>query len=317
MSVFLHIGSHKTGTTAIQDFATVHRDMLQANGLIYPSFDLIGGRRERSHLGLVNYLLQGKPAPEGADPVGLLRTARDLAESQGKDLLFSAESLFRLSAEDARKVCASFRGAFGDTPFTIVCSLRPQAEFAESLYRNSYRSYTKEPEDFTAWLEASQHKFQYARIVSAYLELLDATPLLLPYSREVREGFIASFFSRLGVLVNTDETAPSERNPSLDTVDCLAKKAVLGAGQDARMSRAFNNFAFKNRMQTNYAFLGRRAEEAFISSLEWDNAALLEIEPALESVLGEDTSRLGKDDIDEKCLELSRQRAAEFWETRK
>jgi len=42
MTLIVHIGSHKTGTTAIQRFAASHRATLRERGLWYPSYEEIG-----------------------------------------------------------------------------------------------------------------------------------------------------------------------------------------------------------------------------------------------------------------------------------
>ena len=47
--LFLHVGSHKTGTTAIQRFAYLNRSTLRAKGFWYPDFYPIDKSNIKAH----------------------------------------------------------------------------------------------------------------------------------------------------------------------------------------------------------------------------------------------------------------------------
>jgi hypothetical protein len=314
MKVFLHIGSHKTGTTAIQDYATVHSDWLLEHKLFYPSFELIGGKIAQSHLGLIGSLVTAKPQPANEDPIRLLRAARKYGEEHGCNLFFSAESLFRMTPENVVRCCSVFKEVFDGITIVLVCSLRPQAEFIESLYRNSYRAYIKMPQDFSKWLNHTN--FDYAKVFFSFQERLQATPLLIPYLRNAREGFVDGFFEELGVPPTKQLDAVRQKNPSLDVVDCLAKKLLLGTKSDQKISKAFNNFAFNNRISTEYAFLGRDQEEHFLKTNQKGNDALISLEKRLRPVLHENVERLDKNPIDSFCEDMARDRVNSFWASR-
>ena len=137
MKAYLHIGSHKTGTTALQSFALANRDWLAGRGLLYPGYDLIGGARSRSHLNMMAALSEDRVMPETSDPVRLLRAARQAAEERRCNLLFSAESLFRFGPAKIEKVCAALNelegmkiveaGQFAGRPFGLGASGSPGA----------------------------------------------------------------------------------------------------------------------------------------------------------------------------------------------
>jgi hypothetical protein len=310
MKVFLHIGPHKTATTAIQDFATVHSDWLLKHGLFYPSFDLIA----RSHLGMIGTLAGGKSQPANEDPILLLHTVRKYGEEHGCNLFFSAESLFRMATGGVARCCALFREVFERITIVLVCSLRPQAEFAESLHRNGYRAYVKTPADFVEWL--ANTKFDYSKVVFDFQERLQSTPLLIKYSRDTQEGFIDGFFEKLGVPSIVQENAVRQKNPSFDVVDCLAKKLVLGSKPDHNMSKAFNNFAFNNRISTKYAFLYRYLEEQFLKTMQQGNDALITLENKLRPILQNNVERQDKDPIGASCWDITHDRANSYWTSR-
>lgn len=316
MRVFLHIGSHKTGTTAIQEFASENSDWLNDNGLLYPSFDLIGGSRERSHLGMVSRITRSDALPDTENPALLMAKAPDVAKARGLDILLSAESLFRLDDAAAKKVTGMLLANFAGAQFVVVCSLRARAEFAESLYRNHYRAYSKEPEAFQEWLLRSWPNFQYKAILARYAESLQAQLQLLPYSKTTRDAFVASFFKSLGVNITKSSQPPREKNPSLDVVDCLAKKKIMSGACDAQLSKAFNNFALKNRLSSGYGFLDCNQEEAFTRHYAEENLGLVAIAPELKTVLGAGVTPMLLAPIDDTCHDLVNARVEAFLASR-
>lgn len=317
MQVLLHIGSHKTATTAIQEFASDNSVWLRQKGLLYPSFDLIGGQKERSHLALVNRIVSRKQAPAAESPERLLAEARRIAEAEELDLLFSAESLFRLGESEANRVMDVLRAAFGDTPVTIQCSLRARAIFAESLYRNRYRAFAMVPEEFDDWLQAASGNFEYERILQRYIDGLAAEVRLLPYAASTRDHFVELFFRSMGIDVEGAARGIREKNPSLDLIDCLAKKIVMNGQCDDRMSRAFNNFALHDRIASPYRFLDHEAESQFTRRFRDENRRLIARAPDLALVLAEDLVPMDGMPVDADCLLLAKARAEAFLATRR
>jgi hypothetical protein len=312
MRVFLHIGSHKTGTTAIQEFASNNSAWLRARGLLYPSFDLIGGTRERSHLGMVNRIAAAGPLRETEMPSRLLAEAARIARAEGLDVLLSAESLFRLGDDSARAVMAELRTAFGAGAVTVTASLRARADFAESLCRNRYRAFAKLPEPFADWMVAAGRTFEYERILQLYAAGLGGGQQLLAYSAATRDDFVALFFRRLGIDIAEVAQGVREKNPSLDAIDCLAKLIVMGGRCDDKMSRAFNNFALKTRIATDYGFLDRDREAEFTRRFAAENRRLVAAEPELVAVLGPDVAAMDRRPIDAEAQRLAEDRARAF-----
>lgn len=93
MTLFLHIGSHKTGTTAIQDFASMNAGWRAGRGLLYPGYELIGGKRERSHLGAVDALVRGGVA--GAEARRMLEAGAAAAGQGGSALAHERAEAFK------------------------------------------------------------------------------------------------------------------------------------------------------------------------------------------------------------------------------
>jgi hypothetical protein len=314
MKVFLHIGSHKTGTTAIQDFASENRRWLQKNGLGYHTYELVGGEKARSHLGLVADLSSEKSASsKRALAVDLLQAARSSALQHHGHLLFSAEALFRLQPAARERFCKSFNTVFGNDEVFVVAGLRNQAEFADSFYRNAYRAYVSRPPSFRKWLENGQRLLDYQALISAYLEALGAQPILLPYHKEGRASFLSSFFASIGVSVEGSPSPAKQKNLSLDVTDCLAKKIVMGDGTESTLSKAFNNFAATRTLTTDYGFFDANEERALLAPFRSGNQLLITQFPKLELAIGADIPLIGKKGIDDMCRERAQKRANRFW----
>lgn len=317
MKIYLHIGSHKTATTSIQDFSSRNASWLRNNGILYPSFDIIGGQKQRSHLNLMKGLVGGTALPEFDSCIRLLREAHSIAKAEKLDVFFSAESLFRFNERQTDIIVRIFLETFGSNNIVIVCSLRSRSEFAESLYRNSYRAFLKVPQNFVDWFNASNGNFQYERIIKNYSDKLGGCLLLLPYSKSTRGNFLDFFFKNIGLNVSDQEENFSSKNPSLDLVDCLAKLEVMSGRNDESLSKRFNNFAFSCRIATDYAFLHRDLESVFESKFLSENRRLIDLEPRLESVLGADVPLLRRSVIDANCNSMVEERVRQFYNHQK
>lgn len=315
--LYLHIGSHKTGTTAIQDFASGNVEWLRSAGLIYPRLYREDRRPARSHLALFSTLVRESGGGNVSALMSYLHDVRDEAVSDNLNVLLSAESLFRLDERGRGHVIAFMRAAFEGLEPVVVCALRNQADFAESLYRNSYRAFVRRPPPVELWLERAAGNFDYHGKILAYCDGLGARPMLLPYGPEDRTSFVRKFFAAIEVQVEAAVHPERKKNPSLDVVDCLAKLQVMQDDLDASVSRAFNNFAFKCPIRTNYAFVGLRARNALMKASQSCNRKLAEIEPELSAVLTEVGAKDTVLDVDDECAAMAEQRVQLFFDRRR
>jgi hypothetical protein len=258
-------------------------------------------------------LVGGEALPEFDSCMRLLMEARSIAKAEKLDVFFSAESLFRFNERQANIIVKIFLETFESNNIVIVCSLRSRSEFAESLYRNSYRAFLKVPQNFVDWFNVSNGNFQYERIIKNYSDKLGGSLLLLPYSKSTRGNFLDFFFKNIGLNVSDQETKFSSKNPSLDLVDCLAKLVVMSGRSDEFLSKRFNNFAFSCRISTDYGFLHSDLESVFESKFISENRRLIDLEPRLESVLGTGFPLLRQRLVDTNCNSMVEERIRQFY----
>ena len=91
--LILHAGTHKTGTTTIQQVLADNRAFLRGHGLVYPDSTVPFGVSRAAHHPFAAALTGVEPAGE-ADAAAFRQAARD-ALPTGATLLLSAESIYR------------------------------------------------------------------------------------------------------------------------------------------------------------------------------------------------------------------------------
>jgi hypothetical protein len=128
--VILHIGTHKTATTTIQDMFWTNAALLAEHGVIYPRFNKITG-----HHGLVydwGTLPEVYKLPQGSRGA-LAEIARDYAKGD-HTVFLSSEEFSRGHATGAVDF-AELREILKDfDQIEVVCVLRTQWEFMQSVY---------------------------------------------------------------------------------------------------------------------------------------------------------------------------------------
>lgn len=128
--VVIHIGTHKTGTTTIQDTFWHNAERLAQHGIAYPQLSRITG-----HHGLVCDWVRLPPAfqlPEGSR-AQLRRLARDHVDSDAT-LFLSSEEFSRSEPGNCVDL-AELRSFFaGFDRVRVLCVLRTQWEFLQSVY---------------------------------------------------------------------------------------------------------------------------------------------------------------------------------------
>ena len=134
MELTIHIGPHKTGTTAIQAAFSKSAKTLRREGLLYPKHHW----RQQAHHGLA-FALKGKRDSSGRSPdfdTELNRVRAALDRFQGPKALISSEELFTCPPEGLERLRKAL-------PFDVrvICFLRRPDDFLISCYNQK----TKQP----------------------------------------------------------------------------------------------------------------------------------------------------------------------------
>ncbi|MGY5765379.1 hypothetical protein ACXET9_09265 [Brachybacterium sp. DNPG3] len=313
MKLFLHIGSHKTATTAIQYFARRNKDWLLERGLLYPSLELIGERPQQSHLGVMSGLFR-LGERHAVDPVlgrRLLMTAAELATEQDANILLSAENLFRLSPDVREEAFVLFNEIFADFERIVVAGLRRQDMFADSLYKSITKVNRRQP-DFAPFLESRRGVFSYGEIIAQAEAGFPTEPLLLPFTRENNRDFLRLFFEALGVDITGASTPSARQNFSYDLVDCLAKMTLLDLRVHETVLGKFDGFVQRNPLRSGYSFFTEESRATFMSEYEPQNLDLIARYPSITSALDPLVRPDVERPLDDEAMTLGAQRVVQF-----
>ncbi len=133
----LHIGTHKTATTTIQDTFHANRDLLVQHGVIYPALGNHSG-----HHGLLTdwiALPLAYDLPDGG--IGTLQALAAEYVDSDVTLLLSSEEFSRGGGAGGQVDMAALAGVFdGFESISLICFLREQWQFLQSVYLEVARS---------------------------------------------------------------------------------------------------------------------------------------------------------------------------------
>lgn len=164
--LIIHIGTFKTGTTALQKYLASQRDrLIERHGLLFPkSAEIPAG----GHHNLV-YEITGSWKYVAARG-GFAELEREIAEVSPKAVLVSAENLSSYAV--GNHAVASFFARFAeglDMRVKVICWVRPQWEYIDSYYSQGVKSgYTTC--SFTSFVESAlqENIYDYEKVVAPW-----------------------------------------------------------------------------------------------------------------------------------------------------
>ncbi|WP_375173910.1 hypothetical protein [Pseudooceanicola sp.] len=126
----LHIGTHKTGTTMIQNRLAAARADLAGQGVIYPD----AGRHTGHHSLLTDWIALPPPYQTPGGGISGLRALADRWRDTDATLLLSSEEFSRAGGPGGRVDFALLRSLFQGYAMRVICVLRCQWQFLQSVY---------------------------------------------------------------------------------------------------------------------------------------------------------------------------------------
>jgi len=182
----IHIGSPKTGTTALQGFLKSHLPALRSRGLSY----VAAGRTNIAHNSMVQPMLKGR----AGDMVSALReeiaAAPDMVHVLSSEVFFQPAMAPRL-AEAVDGLCRDLR---------VVAYLRRPDRYAEAMYKQKVKN-GRIPPDPSAFLEGWAADLRYMPVIDAYREAFGEQALRVrPFRRShfPQGDVIADFAEQIG-----------------------------------------------------------------------------------------------------------------------
>lgn len=232
----LHIGTHKTATTSIQRFFGQHRAILEARGVYYPGYDLIGKRSHYAHLGMVNALSGQHKSYSTEEARRFFRKVRERAVDYDTTII-SGEPFYRHVEGDApemppetywpaRKAYIDrIHDLFGDAEVVVV--FRRQADYAQSLYQEHVKV-TRYHKRFRDFLTEFWFHFAFLDQVKAWNAAFPVVQAMV-FEKLVATGDPVAEFTRLLGLPCAG-LPPAERHNEAMSADMVILKRVLQSG---------------------------------------------------------------------------------------
>ncbi len=215
MTIYLHIGTHKTGTTSIQRYLSQNRDALAAQGIWYPRIsELLAGKRDStSHLNIARSLdTNNKPKTYSKEELSLIFKTLTTKSKYFNSTIISAEAFWRIGFtkppeekydieeynditwKSKAKNIKYIQQLLGDISKTsIVATLRERSAYIQSSY-SEFILATQYKKNIHKFINYIQHVSDYKRQLKAWRECFPI--LTLSYEKMRDQGNLPVEFIR-------------------------------------------------------------------------------------------------------------------------
>jgi hypothetical protein len=244
--LILHAGFHKTGTTAIQQFAARNRRRLQSGGVLYPRLWPATFRPLEAHHFLAHAVAGNERFVTIAQTRSLVSRWQRWAGQSGGQVLLSSEAVCRHQLGQADdhidrqraylERLANVLEGFEVEPVLVV---RRQDEFVRSLYQEHVAAGLSDSArrtfpDFVE--ELAVGKIRFLDRLDLFRNVFGRVRVLV-YEELSAEGLPRSFFEALGI-AGLDDTGSSPVRESLTVGETLVKRhlnAWVNSGPQNRL----------------------------------------------------------------------------------
>ena len=214
--IIFHLGTYKTGSSALQNFMWENRQELLKNGYLYPETGVklsqeVGTR----HLSLIRSFGQVSHTPLLADLID------EINQSKARNVVISSEAFLtpkRLSAVN-NMIDALREHDFGF--FSGVLFLRNLTDFKTSLYRE-FTIRHKNQKSFEAFLHARNDWFLYEEIVESLQSIFGDRFTVIRYHKEI--NVISEFADAIGLRLD-EAYSRADRRENVRSVSPLEVEA--------------------------------------------------------------------------------------------
>lgn len=240
----VHAGTHKTGTTSVQDVLAAQRAELVAAGILYPALD--GGSRDHNALAHRLATCADEELPLLREPLTRGSAGLGARPGGGATLLLSAEELstricgldpwagFDDGAywEHRRQYLARLRSLLpAAARVEVFVCFRDHESYAHALYATKVLS-GKVGWSFTEFVRRCAPIFDYGRQAEVLAEVLG--PVHVQSFETLRCDLVNRSVAWLGLPLHVERTPRLRPTPALDLIHWLARPA----GQRERERRA-------------------------------------------------------------------------------
>lgn len=165
-SILLHIGTHKTGSTSIQQFLDRASDRLREDDILYPEAGRPDDRAPHGHHTLA-WSIQQKQELRNLEGWG--EVTSEIRQIPCSQVVLSSEVFETCSVEQIRQI----RSFFPNAEVTVLVYLREPFSYMISMYKQHIRAWG-ETRSFRQFADAKMHLCDYPALLDRWRQGLGA-----------------------------------------------------------------------------------------------------------------------------------------------
>jgi hypothetical protein len=238
--LYLHIGVHKTGTSALQAAFAKNVDPLLASNVLYPDYWSLAKARDNritSGNGVPVAKLMGVPLPTVPED-DTAKVLEDLANARasGRNVLYSSETMDLFDPVSTR----AFRDQVRELGFEVrvVAYFRAIADHAHSYYQQQIKHGVM-TRTFTEYLLQDYAVEMQSHLVHKMLDVFETREIIARNYDRAKDALIPDFLA--GVLglqdISAFDTAPAQVNRSHSDIEAALLRTMAPLFANAQQSR--------------------------------------------------------------------------------
>lgn len=201
--LYLHIGLHKTGTTAIQSALRQNKKQLLAAGVLIPETGYAWGSNHQLAWAFLDNNPSWYPVSDMSREALYRQLKDEINQTEANKVVISSEDFSLLSMSADKQSIESLKKLLGGMKVKIVIYLRPQANYIDSFYQEAVKSYdTRFNTESIQTLQSDiQGLLDYNRLIEKWSATFGSDSLVVrPYGKRAN-GFdsVRDFLGLLGV----------------------------------------------------------------------------------------------------------------------
>jgi len=264
MKIVLHIGLHKTGSTAIQYFLTQNFLQLSRSGVRYSRV----GIPKEANLG--NHLLPASYEQDHTNREEWEALRLEVETSAADTLLISSEN-FSLLTADAINDIADRLNALGDV--TVIVYLRNQVDLLESMWRTDVLHYHA-TDDIVAYIQNYKGRLDYDALLSDWNRAFSRVIVRL-YDTVPPGAIVQDFCAHTGVPFDPSCSLPPEQiNHGLPVESLVALQALRKSGAPEAVIGAFCWWSYNVFKEGTFVQLSSDDAEQLMRDYSKSNSAV-------------------------------------------
>lgn len=207
-SILLHIGTHKTGSTSIQQFLARVSDQLRKDDILYPEAGRPDDRAPHGHHTLA-WSIQQRQGLENLE--GWEEVAREIRRSSCNQVLLSSEVFETCSVEEIRQI----RSFFPNFKVEALVYLRKPFGYMVSMYKQRIRAFG-ETRPFRQFADAKMHLCDYPALLERWRQGLGEGQITARSFEQCckSDGLEASLLDELNIEQDQYESVIEEEGPA-------------------------------------------------------------------------------------------------------